>query len=83
MIILEFLCIANFSILFHQYNKNLVDFVCDVTQVPYDFSLCFTSAGFGNNIMILLFFVEFMLFILFIEKVIPKLVEVIVWECML
>lgn len=54
--------------------------ICSLTNIPYDLALSVMSAGFGNNIIILLSVVEIILIVLFIEKLIPMIIEKIVWS---
>ena len=68
LIIMESLFIACCVILFVHQNKIIADFICEATQIPFDLALTFTSAGFGNNIIILLHVVEIILAVLFVEK---------------
>ena len=75
LIICESILIICSSILFSPYNRTITDTICKATQVPYDLALTATSAGFGNNIMILLSTFEIVLVVLFIEKLVPTCVE--------
>lgn len=79
LIVLESLFIACCVILFVHQNKIIADFICEATQIPFDLALTFTSAGFGNNIIILLLVAEILLAVLFIEKLIPNIVDKLVW----
>ena len=65
--------------LFIFYNISLAKSICEVTKIPYDLTLTQMSFGFGNNIIILLSFAQFILIVLFVEKFIPKLIDRIVW----
>ena len=80
LIIMESLFIACYVILFVHQNKIIADFICEATQIPFDLALTFTSAGFGNNIIVLLHVVEIILAVLFIEKFIPMIVDKLVWS---
>lgn len=79
LVILESIFITCSAVLLFQYNQVIADGICKATQIPYDLVLSVTSAGFGNNIMILLFIFELVLVVLFIEKLIPTFIEKIVW----
>lgn len=81
LIVLESLFIACCVILFVHQNKIIADFICEATQIPFDLALTFTSAGFGNNIIILLLVAEIILAVLIIEKFIPRLIDKIGWGC--
>lgn len=65
--------------LFIFYNILLAKSICEVTKIPYDLTLTQMSFGFGNNIIILLSFAQFILIVLFVEKFIPKVIDRIVW----
>ena len=80
LIIMVSLFITCVSVLFVHQNKIIVDSICEATKIPFDLALTFTSAGFGNNIIILLHVVEIILAILFIEKFIPMIVDKLVWS---
>jgi len=79
LIVMESLFIACVSILFVHQNKIIADSICEATQIPFELSLSVTSAGFGYNIIILLFVAEFILAVLFIEKFIPMFVDKLIW----
>lgn len=79
LIVMESLFISCVSVLFLHNNKIIADSICEATQIPFDLALTFTSAGFGNNIIILLLVAEIILAVLFIEKFIPMFVDKLVW----
>ena len=79
LIVMESLFIACCSILFVHQNKIIADSICEATQIPFDFTLTVASAGFGYNIIILLLVAEIILAVLFIEKLIPNIVDKLVW----
>ena len=81
LIVMESLFIAFCSVLFISQNKIIADSICEATQIPFDLELTVMSAGFGNNIIILLLVAEIILAVLFIEKFIPRLIDKIVWGC--
>lgn len=80
LIVMESLFIACCGILFVHQNKIIADFICEATQIPFDFTLTVTSAGFGYNIIILLLVAEIILAVLFVEKLIPIFVDKLVWD---
>lgn len=80
LIILESIFIACSIVLLFPYNNMIASFICRTTQIPYDLALSVTSAGFGNNIIILLFVIEIILLVYFIEKFIPTCIERLVWD---
>lgn len=41
-----------------QINANFANYICKISEIPYDLELTIMSAGFGNNIIILLLSVE-------------------------
>lgn len=61
------------------YNISLAKTICEVIKISYDLTLTQMSFGFGNNIIILLSFVQFILIVLFIEKLIPMFIDKLVW----
>lgn len=61
-------------------NVSIAKSICSLTNIPYDLALSVMSAGFGNNIIILLSVVEIILIVLFIEKLITMIIEKIVWS---
>ena len=61
------------------YNISFAKTVCSTTNIPYDLALTPMSFGFGNNIIILLSFAQFILIVLFIEKLIPMFIDKLVW----
>lgn len=79
LVILELIFITCSAVLLFQYNQVIADGICRVMQIPYDLALTVTSAGFGNNIIILLFVAEVVLLVLFIEKFIPTCIHKLVW----
>lgn len=79
LVVLESIFITCLTIILIPYNNIIADFICEATQIPFDLALTFTSAGFGNNIIILLLVAEIILAVLFIEKFIPNLIDKIVW----
>lgn len=78
-IVMESLFIAYVIILFWYTNKIIADSICKATQIPFDLTLTISSAGFGNNIIILLLVAEIIIAVLFIEKLIPRLIDKIAW----
>ena len=81
LIVIESLFIACVSVLFVHQNKIIADSICEATQIPFDLSLSVTSAGVGYNSSILLLVAEIILAVLFIEKLIPMIVDKLVWGC--
>lgn len=81
LIIMESLFITCVSVLFVHQNKIIADSICEATKIPFDLTLTVSSAGFGNNIIILLLISEIILAVLFIEKFIPRLIDKLVWGC--
>ena len=81
LIVMESLFIAFCIVLFVHQNKIIADSICEATQIPFDLELTVMSAGFGNNIIILLLVAEIIFAVLFIEKFIPRLIDKIVWGC--
>lgn len=79
LIIMESLFLACVSTLFIHNNKIIADSICEATQIPFDLELTVMSAGFWNNIIILLLVAEIIFAVLFIEKFIPRLIDKIVW----
>lgn len=79
LMVMELLFLSLISATFVFANKMIADAICEITQIPFDFTLSVTSAGFGYDIIILLLVVEFILAVLFIEKFIPNLIHKIVW----
>lgn len=80
LVILESLFIMSTAMLLFQYDQAIAVSTCSAMQIPYDLALTVTSAGFGNNIIILLLVVEIILAVLFIEKFIPTCIHKLVWE---
>lgn len=80
LVILESLFIMSTAMLLFQYDQAIAVSICSAMQIPYDLALTVTSAGFGNNIIILLLVVEIILAVLFIEKFIPTCIHKLVWE---
>lgn len=78
--ILESLLIMFTVMLLFQYDKAIAVSLCSTMEIPYDLALTVTSAGFGNNIIILLLVTEIILAVLFIEKFIPKFAEWLIWR---
>ena len=81
LIVMESLFIAFCIVLFVHQNKIIADSICEATQSPFELELTVMSAGFGNNIIILLLVAEIILTVLIIEKLIPRLIDKIVWCC--
>lgn len=61
------------------HNISLAEMISSSTNIPYDLAITPMSLGFGNNIIILLSFVQFILIVLFIEKLIPMFIDKLVW----
>lgn len=78
--ILESLFIMPTVMLLLKYDQAIAVSICSTMEIPYDLVLTVTSAGFGNNIIILLLVVEIILAVLFIEKFIPKIAEWLIWR---
>ncbi len=78
--ILESLFIMPTVMLLLKYDQAIAVSICSTMEIPYDLALTVTSAGFGNNIIILLLVVEIILAVLFIEKFIPKIAEWLIWR---
>lgn len=78
--ILESLFIMSTVMLLFQYDQAIAVSICSTMEIPYDLTLTVTSAGFGNNIIILLLVAEIILAVLFIEKFIPKIAEWLIWR---
>lgn len=77
--ILESLFIMSTVMLLLKYGQAIAVSICSTMEIPYDLALTVTSAGFGNNIIILLLVAEIILAVLFIEKFIPKIAEWLIW----
>lgn len=80
LVILESLFIMSTVMLLFQYDQAIAVSTCSFMQIPYDLALTVTSAGFGNNIIILLLIAEIIFAVLFIEKFIPKFAEWLIWR---
>lgn len=78
--ILESLFIMPTVMLLLKYDQAIAVSICSTMEIPYDLALTVTSAGFGNNIIILLLVAEIILAVLFIEKFIPKIAEWLIWR---
>lgn len=78
--ILESLFIMSTVMLLLKYDQAIAVSICSTMEIPYDLALTVTSAGFGNNIIILLLVAEIILAVLFIEKFIPKIAEWLIWR---
>lgn len=81
LVVLESMFITCLTIILNPYNNIIADFICEATQIPFDFALNVTSAGFGYNIIILLLVAEIILAVLFVEKLIPMLIHKLIWNC--
>lgn len=78
--ILESLFIMSTVMLLLKYDQAITVSICSTMEIPYDLALTVTSAGFGNNIIILLLVAEIILAVLFIEKFIPKIAKWLIWR---
>lgn len=78
--ILESLFIMSTVMLLLKYDQAIAVSICSTMEIPYDLALTVTSAGFGNNIIILLLVAEIILAVLFIEKFIPKIAKWLIWR---
>lgn len=59
-------------------NYQLATFICKYVRISFHFTLTTISPGFGNNIIILLIFIEIIVFIYIFEKLIPAIAHKIV-----
>jgi hypothetical protein len=80
MIFLESAVIVLSMLLFVGYNYDFAHFVCNKQNIPFDFTLTMTSAGFGYNIIIILTVIELIAIVSIIEKLIPNFCRFLVWR---
>lgn len=51
------------------FNYNFANYISDISGIPRDMAITITSAGFANNITILMTIIESGLFLYFISKI--------------
>lgn len=64
-IALLFVCIFNLV----EVNIHIAEYICQITNIPKDLSLTIVSAGFANNIVIVLLMLEVGLILYIINKI--------------
>lgn len=52
-----------------EFNYNFANYISDISGIPSDMAISITSAGFANNITILMTIIESGLFLYFISKI--------------
>lgn len=52
-----------------EFNYNFANYISDISGIPRDMAISITSAGFANNITILMTIIESGLFLYFISKI--------------
>lgn len=80
LVILESILIILSTFILSSFNLTIANAICKITDIPYDLALTIMSAGFGNNIIILLSILEIILIVWFVEKLIPKFIDKLVWS---
>lgn len=78
--ILEYVVFILYLSLMLYYDYQLATIICEKSKIPFDLTMTCTSAGFGNNIIILFIFIEIVGFVYFFEIILPNIIHILVWK---